>query len=88
VVCNCGGGCFITTAVCEMFDKPDDCYELTMFRNFRDEYLKKQSDGEMLIVECYQIAPIIVSRIDRQGPCIYSFDSEYRKGIPISKRGV
>jgi hypothetical protein len=48
-----------------MFDKPDDCYELTMFRNFRDEYLRKLSDGEMLIAEYCQIAPIIVSRIDR-----------------------
>ena len=29
-------GCFITTAVCEAYKKADDCYELQMFRNFRD----------------------------------------------------
>lgn len=35
-------GCFITTAVCDSFNKLDDCYELTMFRDFRDNWLKKQ----------------------------------------------
>ena len=57
-------GCFITTAVCQSFDKPDDCYELTMFRRFRDNWLTKQPDGEALIAEYYAITPAIVSRID------------------------
>ena len=36
------GGCYITTAVCEFYGKPDDCHELTQFRKFRDEWLAKQ----------------------------------------------
>ena len=28
--------CFVTTAVCDSFGKSDDCFELTTFRNFRD----------------------------------------------------
>ena len=59
-----GGGCFITTAVCGNFGKPDDCYELTAFRNFRDTWLINQPDGKSLIEEYYQIAPKIVSKID------------------------
>lgn len=59
------GGCFITTAVCENFGKPDDCYELTMFRKFRDGWLAAQPDGESLIVEYYAIAPKIVAKINR-----------------------
>ena len=43
-------GCFITSAVCESFGKPDDCYELTMFRSFRDNYLAKEQDGEIRIL--------------------------------------
>ena len=58
-------GCFITTAVCKCFGKPDDCYELTMFRGFRDNWLAQQPDGEALVAEYYAIAPTIVNRIDQ-----------------------
>lgn len=58
--------CYITTAVCETFHKPDDCYELNMLRNYRDEYLAKQPDGEELIREYYDVAPTIVKRINHQ----------------------
>ncbi len=59
-----GGGCFITTAVCGSFNKPDNCYELTMFRDFRDKWLTFQSDGKELIQRYYQIAPSIVKKIN------------------------
>ncbi len=57
-------GCFITTAVCQTFGKPDDCYELTMFRRFRDMWLSKQPGGKSLISEYYAVAPAIVENID------------------------
>ena len=57
-------GCFITTAVCKTLLKTDDCYELTMFRKFRDNWLMMQPDGEALIREYYAVAPAIVQRID------------------------
>lgn len=57
--------CYITTAVCETLGKPDNCYELTMFRQFRDGYLRKQPDGETLIQEYYKEAPQIIQRIDK-----------------------
>ena len=56
--------CFITTAVCDSFDKADDCYELTTFRKFRDKWLVKQSDGKSLVDEYYNIAPKIVEKIN------------------------
>lgn len=59
-----GDLCFITTAVCGSFGKSDDCYELTAFRNFRDGWLRQQSDGEFLIAQYYQIAPTIVEHIN------------------------
>jgi tetratricopeptide (TPR) repeat protein len=58
------GGCFITTAVCESFSKPDDCYELTAFRNFRNNWLALQPGGKELIARYYRIAPAIVAAID------------------------
>lgn len=57
--------CYITTAVCESLNKPDDCYELTLFRNYRDFYLMEQENGLELIREYYDKAPTIVKRIDK-----------------------
>lgn len=57
-------GCFITTAVCDSFGKPDDCEELTTFRKFRDGWLANQPDGKSLIAEYYSIAPRIVNKIN------------------------
>lgn len=58
--------CYITTAVCRSLDKPDDCYELTALRQYRDGYLLATEDGKSLVEEYYNIAPTIVKRIDRQ----------------------
>lgn len=61
-----GGGCYITTATCEELGKPDDCYELTMFRNFRDNWLSNQPDGKELIARYYKTAPAVVELINKQ----------------------
>lgn len=62
-------GCFITTAVCKMLNKPDDCYELTQFRMFRDTWLLNQPDGKELVRKYYQVAPIIVDSINKLSDC-------------------
>lgn len=73
-----GGGCYITTAICEEFGKADDCYELTAFRKFRDNWLKQQPNGEMLITRYYKTAPQIVDLINKQPnrTAIYQFINE------------
>lgn len=58
------GLCFITSAVCETLNKPDDCYELFRFRQFRDEYLAGTEEGKGLIEHYYRIAPVIVTYIN------------------------
>lgn len=57
------GGCFLTTACCQYKGLPDDCYELTTLRNFRDTYLKTTEAGNALVEEYYRIAPSIVDKI-------------------------
>lgn len=57
--------CYITTAACEMMGKPDDCYELTLLRGYRDTYLRRQPDGEKDVKWYYDVAPTIVKRINR-----------------------
>lgn len=60
------GLCYITTAVCKSLDKPDDCYELSLLRDYRDQYLLESEKGTETVKEYYNIAPTIVKRIDRQ----------------------
>jgi hypothetical protein len=58
------GGCFITTAVCKVYGKPDDCDELQTLRKYRDTYLKDTHPAD--IQTYYDIAPTIVLRINER----------------------
>lgn len=58
--------CYITTAVCESFGKPDDCYELALLRDYRDGYLMTASEGARMIQEYYDVAPSIVKHINQK----------------------
>lgn len=63
---NSSGGCFVTTATCLSLNKGEDCEELTVFRNFRDNWLLKQRYGIQLIEEYYTYAPSIVNAINQR----------------------
>lgn len=57
------GGCYLTSACMsekgEKFD--DNCYELTVLRNFRDSYVKENYPHDIEMY--YEIAPKIVEKI-------------------------
>ena len=55
--------CFLTTAVCEILGKPDDCYELSILRNFRDKVLLKTKKEQALVENYYEIAPEIAGKM-------------------------
>src|SRR3989338_8908147 len=57
-------GCFITSACVEAQGLPDDCLELTVLRDFRDNYLRRLPDGEKRVAEYYALAPALVKRIN------------------------
>ena len=59
-----GGMCYVTHACCEHLGLPDNCYELTMLRQFRDEWLSSQNEGRGLIQRYYETAPAIVEKIN------------------------
>lgn len=60
------GFCYITTAVCENKNKPDDCYELTTLRSYRDGYLMQTEEGAELVEEYYDTAPFLVQILQMQ----------------------
>lgn len=65
--------CFITTSCVKYYGLPDDCYQLTSLRNFRDTILTKSSKGKFLIKQYYSVAPEIVSHLeeDRSSDLIF-----------------
>ena len=71
------GGCYLTSACTAARGLPDDCYELQTLRRFRDEWLKYQPDGVLLIAKYYEIAPKIVERIDAQEDRLRVYDEIY-----------
>lgn len=60
------GGCYLTSACVEARGLPDDCAELMILRNFRDNWLKKQPGGMEEIAEYYASAPEIVDEINKR----------------------
>jgi len=65
--------CYITTAVCQGLNKGDDCYELSLFRAYRDDYLLQTEEGKQMVAAYYNVAPTIVKRIRRQGDAVFTF---------------
>lgn len=74
-----GSFCFISTVICEYFGKSDDCAELNTLREFRDNWLRNQPEGQQLIAEYYNNAPLIVSKLkasaDYETYCQYLWDN-------------
>ena len=76
---NDTSGCFLTSACVEAKGLPDDCYELTTLRKFRDEYLAKQECGACEIAHYYHVAPGIVERIKAGENAIAVFEKIYEE---------
>lgn len=69
-------GCFITSAVCKTFSKPDDCQELMAFRHFRDSYMAERGDLSREVQNYYEIAPKICDAIDAKGEAAAKIEYE------------
>lgn len=54
-------GCFLTTAVCETCNLPDDNEYLNTLRKFRDSYMMENYPE--LVTEYYEIAPVVTNYI-------------------------
>jgi len=57
--------CYITTIVCEILGKGDNCYELNALRMFRDYYMVKNKECHKLLLEYEFIGPLIAAYIKR-----------------------
>lgn len=57
--------CYITTAVCQSLNLDDNCKELLLLKDYRDNIFVNQENGAEYINEYYNIAPTIVKRINK-----------------------
>lgn len=57
-------GCFISTAVCQSQNLPDDCDELTTLRYFRDNQLLNDEKTAHLVYEYYEKSPKLIHKLD------------------------
>lgn len=69
-----GSGCYLTTACMKYFkDQFDDnCYELTVLRWFRDNFVKEED-----IKHYYAVAPLIVETINKEEKADMVYDYIY-----------
>lgn len=82
--------CYLTTACIQAKNLPDDCEELTLLRQFRDNYLVKKKSGSELIDLYYQYSPMIVRTIeeDEDKDLIYRYIyTVIRKCVDAIKKG-
>lgn len=68
------GSCYLTSACIRFFQKnfDDNCYELTILRWFRDNFVSKED-----IEHYYEVAPIIVETIDKEEKSDIIYDYIY-----------
>ncbi len=68
------GGCYLTTSCMKYFQEKfdDNCYELTVLRWFRDNFVSKED-----IEHYYEVAPIIVEAIDKEEKASIIYDYIY-----------
>jgi hypothetical protein len=61
-----GGGCYITTAMCEILGYEDNNYYLQTLRSFRDNFLKKDRKYWGLLITYDIIGPAIAENLRKE----------------------
>lgn len=58
------GGCYLTTAMCNILGYEDHCYALDTLRDFRDNYMKKTPECLPLLEDYDLIGPKISQKLE------------------------
>lgn len=73
--------CYLTTACVNHMGKSDDCAELTILRNFRDNVLLSSIPGRELVRQYYAFAPQLLQCINQDSEKNRIYDSIYSEMI-------
>ena len=55
--------CYLTTAMCKVLNKDDDCEELETLRRYRDSYMKQDERFDPVLEDYDKIGPVISNKI-------------------------
>ncbi|MDD2487667.1 MAG: hypothetical protein PHS92_04850 [Candidatus Gracilibacteria bacterium] len=77
------GGCFVTTAVCEILGKADDCDELQTLRHLRDHYVLNLPEGKTLFEDYRVLSEGIISDIHDSEDPVKAAKKIYSELLPI-----
>lgn len=72
------GGCFLTTACVDYQHLPDNCYELEVLQEVRDQMLAQGGRMKDMATEYYRIARQIIANINRSPERNEVWESLYR----------
>ena len=61
-----GGGCYITTIICEVLDQEDTCDSLETLRSFRNNVLQKDSKYSGILHEYDAVGPKIAQELRQE----------------------
>lgn len=61
---NSGGGCYLTTCMCDVLGFGDHCNTLDTLRNFRDSYMKNNEECLPLLEDYDVVGPLICNKIN------------------------
>lgn len=61
-----GSGCYITTALCNIMNMPDNNHYLQTLRRFRKDYLQKNMRGLKILLEYDVIGPKISKTLEKE----------------------
>ena len=71
--------CYISTACIKARNLPDNCWELTVLRSFRDKVLRTTECGRADVEHYYAIAPRIVDAIGKRPDATDIFCNLYKE---------
>jgi hypothetical protein len=71
---NKSGGCFLTTVSCQYKGLPENCHELEVLREFRNNHLLTSDNGRKIVEHYYAIAPPITKRLNNKSDFEYIWD--------------
>lgn len=58
------GTCYLTTCMCNILGKEDNCNTLNTLRAFRDNYMKQDPKYDVILEDYRKVGPIISGRIE------------------------
>ncbi len=61
-----GSGCYMTTALCDIMNMPDDNHYLQTLRRFRKDYLQRNVRGIKILLEYDVIGPKISQMLEKE----------------------